>query len=54
MADIARARHLRQVETWAEKNMWRWLRDRRFTGYKFRRQHPCGSYYLDFYCERRR
>jgi very-short-patch-repair endonuclease len=27
------------------------LRDRRFSGYKFRRQHPEGSYYLDFLCE---
>jgi len=31
--------------------MWRWLRDRRFSGYKFRRQHPVGDYVLDFYCE---
>ena len=51
MADPVRARQLRQVETWAEKLMWRWLRDRRFSGYKFRRQHPLGAYYLDFYCQ---
>lgn len=51
MADIKRAREFRQDETWAEKLMWRWLRDRRFSGYKFRRQHPVGIYYLDFYCE---
>ena len=51
MADIERARQLRRVETWAEKLMWRWLRDRRFSGYKFRRQHPIGIYYLDFFCE---
>jgi hypothetical protein len=38
MADIERARQLRKAETWAEKLMWRWLRDRRFSGYKFRRQ----------------
>ena len=31
--------------------MWSWLRGRRFTGYKFRRQHPLGIYYLDFFCE---
>ena len=31
--------------------MWRWLRDRRFNGYKFRRQHPLGEYSLDFFCE---
>ena len=51
MADTQRARQLRQVETWAEKLMWRWLRDRRFSRYKFRRQHPVGDYYLDFLCE---
>jgi ATP-dependent helicase HrpA/adenine-specific DNA-methyltransferase len=51
MAEIERARQLRKVETWAEKLMWRWLRARRFSGYKFRRQHPLGIYYLDFFCE---
>ena len=51
MADTQRARQLRKNETWAEKLMWRWLRSRRFNGYKFRRQHPAGIYYLDFFCE---
>ena len=51
MADTAFARKLRQKETWAEKLVWRWLRDRRFSGYKFRRQHPLGDYSLDFFCE---
>jgi len=51
MADIERARQLRKDETWAEKTMWRWLRARKFSGYKFRRQHPIGNYYLDFFCE---
>ena len=51
MPDIDRARALRKRETWAEKLMWRWLRDRRFSGYKFRRQHPIGDYVLDFFCE---
>lgn len=51
MAETQRARQLRQTETWAEKLMWRWLRDRRFSRYKFRRQHPIGNYYLDFFCE---
>jgi very-short-patch-repair endonuclease len=51
MAEIERARQLRKKETWAEKLMWRWLRDRRFSGYKFRRQHPIGVYFLDFFCE---
>ena len=51
MAKTKRARRLRQNETWAEKLMWRWLRDRRFSDYKFRRQHPVGTYHLDFFSE---
>jgi very-short-patch-repair endonuclease len=51
MANGASARQLRKRETWAEKLVWRWLRDRRFSSYKFRRQHPLGDYYLDFFCE---
>ena len=50
MANMQRARYLRQTETWAEKLMWRWLRDRRFCAYKFRRQHPFLDYVLDFAC----
>jgi adenine-specific DNA-methyltransferase len=30
--------------------MWNWLRDRRFSEYKFRRQHPFGPQILDFFC----
>ena len=44
------ARHLRKDSTDAEKRFWRLLRDRRFAGFKFRRQYPCGIYFLDFYC----
>jgi very-short-patch-repair endonuclease len=51
MADTGRARQLRKKETWAEKLLWSWLRARRFTSYKFRRQHPLGIYHLDFFCE---
>ncbi len=51
MVDTRRAREFRLKETWAEQLMWRWLRGRRFSGYKFRRQHPEGVYYLDFYCK---
>src|ERR1700704_5521681 len=50
MISTARARQLRKKQTWAEKALWRLLRDRRFSGYKFRRQHPFGDYFLDFYC----
>ena len=30
--------------------MWTWLRGRRFSAYKFRRNHPIGQYFVDFYC----
>src|SRR5207302_4790618 len=44
------ASYLRRKSTLMEKKLWRLLRDRRFSGYKFRRQHKVGKYYLDFYC----
>jgi adenine-specific DNA-methyltransferase len=47
---VLRARRLRKKSTWAEKCLWRLLRSRRLAGYKFRRQHQEGPYYLDFYC----
>ena len=44
------ARYLRAHQTNAESVLWRLLRDRRFVGYKFRRQHPIGPYIADFAC----
>src|SRR5213592_3897348 len=44
------ARQLRKRCTDAEKRLWRLLRDRRFSEFKFRRQYARGIYYLDFYC----
>jgi len=44
------ARNLRAQDTWAEKLMWKWLRDRNFSSYKFRRQHTYGPYILDYFC----
>ena len=44
------ARTLRKHDTWAEELVWGWLRDRRFSAYKFRRQHPYGPHVLDFFC----
>jgi len=44
------ARQLRAQSTEAEKRLWRLLRDRRFSEFKFRRQYAFGSYFLDFYC----
>ena len=46
----ANARRLRRDQTDEEKQLWRVLRAGRFAGFKFRRQHPIGKYYLDFYC----
>jgi very-short-patch-repair endonuclease len=43
-------RNLRKRESWGERLMWSWLRNRRFAQYKFRRQHPIGPYILDFFC----
>ncbi len=48
---LAFARNLRQQSTAAEQLLWRLLRNRRLTGYKFRRQHPVPPYVLDFYCD---
>ncbi|MEW6050801.1 MAG: DUF559 domain-containing protein [Candidatus Zixiibacteriota bacterium] len=49
-----RARSLRRHQTPAESALWRQLRDRRLSGYKFRRQYPAGSFVLDFYCSKAR
>jgi very-short-patch-repair endonuclease len=35
----------------AEQALWALLRNRQVEGAKFRRQHPLGVYYADFYCE---
>ncbi len=44
------ARRLRRDFTEAERALWRILRDRRFAGFKFRRQVPFRNYILDFVC----
>ena len=44
------AHYLRQVKTKAEDKLWQVLRNRKVMNLKFRRQHPFGSYVLDFYC----
>jgi very-short-patch-repair endonuclease len=36
--------------TEAEHTLWRHLRLRQFSGYKFRRQQPIGKYIVDFVC----
>lgn len=47
---VDRARELRQRQTPAEDIAWELLRDRRFEGLKFRRQHQIGNYIADFCC----
>jgi very-short-patch-repair endonuclease len=47
---LVRRRSLRRDSTDAEAALWARLRTKRFLGFKFRRQHPCGPYILDFYC----
>ncbi len=47
---LARCRDLRQSATLPENILWSLLRNHRFKNAKFRRQHPMGSYILDFYC----
>ena len=43
-------RTLRHRMTDAELRMWRHLRGRQLSGFKFRRQHPFEDYVLDFVC----
>jgi very-short-patch-repair endonuclease len=48
------SRELRQVETEAEKALWKLLRNKKLNGLKFRRQHPLSNYIADFYCHEKR
>jgi very-short-patch-repair endonuclease len=50
----ARARRLRKHQTDAERSFWFAVRDRRFRGYKFRRQVWLGAFIADFVCVERR
>ena len=47
---VAIARKLRGIETEAERRLWSYLRDRRLTGFKFRRQVPIPPFIADFAC----
>jgi very-short-patch-repair endonuclease len=46
---IVKARELRRSMSLPEGLLWQELR-KRPGGFKFRRQHPCGPFILDFYC----
>jgi shikimate kinase len=43
-------RELRKRQTPAEEFFWELVRNRRFDGLKFRRQHPLGRFVADFHC----
>jgi very-short-patch-repair endonuclease len=44
------SRRLRQSLHHTEVRMWACLRQRQVDGWKFRRQHPIGPYFVDFCC----
>ncbi len=44
------ARELRKNMTDAEKTLWRYLRFKQMSGYKFRRQCAIGKFVVDFVC----
>lgn len=50
----ATARSLRQRSGPAETRLWAVVRGGRVDGFKFRRQHPVGRFYVGFACERLR
>jgi very-short-patch-repair endonuclease len=45
---------MRREPTEAERKLWHLLRDRRFSGFKFRRQVQIGPYIVDFACSAKR
>jgi len=48
------AKAMRRNPTEAEQKLWLILKDRRFSGFKFRRQVPIGPFIADFVCYSRR
>lgn len=48
---IQLARELRRRQTPAEQLLWQLLRNRQLGGFKFRRQHPIGTFIADFFCD---
>lgn len=48
------ARELRNGATDAERLLWRYLKNRQFEGFRFRRQVPIGVYIVDFVCPQAR
>ncbi len=53
MRSMKRARNLRRTSSLAERLLWEQLRNRKLSGYKFRRQRPIDHYVADFVCMER-
>ena len=51
---VPTARELRSNATDAERHLWRFVRNRLLSGYRFRRQVSLGPYVADFVCLRAR
>ena len=51
---IQRAKEMRKDPTPSEREMWTWLRKKRFCGKRFRRQQPIGPFIADYYCSEAR
>jgi len=49
---FSNAEKLRNSMTNAEKLLWEELKQNKFDGLKFRRQHPIQNYIADFYCHK--
>lgn len=49
-SEKVKRRNLRKNQTFCEKIMWTYLRDRKTLGYKFKRQYSIDHYVIDFYC----
>jgi len=50
VSEKEKRRRLRRDQTFCEKIVWNYLRDRKTLGYKFRRQYSVDHYIIDFYC----
>jgi very-short-patch-repair endonuclease len=49
-AKRTQARRMRRDPVYVERLFWTHIRDRKLAGFKFKRQHPIGSYIADFVC----
>jgi very-short-patch-repair endonuclease len=47
---VTLARKLRRESTDAERLIWKYLKSKKLSGFKFRRQEPIGKYIADFVC----